>query len=176
MTFLYSRACRHCAWRHSWPYHPPTCAMSSLLLPPPPLPTHTPTAAISGDPYAAEPTRHPALVVRTSRPFNAETPAEMLTAAPLTPNDMFYVRHHLPVPQVDAQGYRLKVCKDACASPANDAHACACPPLVSLSLLVLPAPLAPLGSSSTPACRCTQSVTLTVLCVTHRWMELGCAH
>jgi sulfite oxidase len=67
--------------------------------PPKPLP----------DPYTNEPPRHPALVVRSARPFNAETPPEMLVAAPVTPNGLFYVRHHLPVPKVDTEGYKLQV-------------------------------------------------------------------
>lgn len=32
------------------------------------------------DPFKAEPARHPALVQRSSKPCNAETPAEMLSA------------------------------------------------------------------------------------------------
>ena len=54
------------------------------------------------DPYANEPKRHPALVVRSQQPFNAETPADVLSTSKLTPNDLFYVRNHLPVPHVDA--------------------------------------------------------------------------
>lgn len=61
------------------------------------------------DPYRHEPSRHPALLVRSSKPFNGETPPELLTAAPITPVDVFYVRHHLPVPQVAADTYSLKV-------------------------------------------------------------------
>lgn len=66
------------------------------------------------DPYAAEPARHPALRVRSERPFNGETPPELLAAAPLTPNDVFYVRHHLPVPTVDADTYELRVRSSCC--------------------------------------------------------------
>jgi sulfite oxidase len=61
------------------------------------------------DPYKNEPSRHPALLVRSSKPFNGETPPELLTAAVITPVDMFYVRHHLPVPEVPADTYNLKV-------------------------------------------------------------------
>ena len=39
----------------------------------------------------------------------AETPKEFLTASLITPNELFYIRNHLPVPQVDAAAYRLKV-------------------------------------------------------------------
>ena len=39
----------------------------------------------------------------------AETPMELLTAALVTPNDLFYVRNHLPVPVVNPDTYRLKI-------------------------------------------------------------------
>lgn len=51
------------------------------------------------DPYSHEPRRHPALLVHASKPFNAETPAQLLVDQFITPNDLFYVRNHLPVPQ-----------------------------------------------------------------------------
>jgi len=51
------------------------------------------------DPYSHEQPRHPALQVRASKPFNAETPAQLLVDNFITPNDLFYVRNHLPVPQ-----------------------------------------------------------------------------
>ena len=59
------------------------------------------------DPYANEPKRHPALVVRTDRPFNAEPPMEVLAATPITPNEFFYVRNHLPVPHIDPATYKV---------------------------------------------------------------------
>jgi hypothetical protein len=72
-------------------------------------PAKLPAWTHTQDPYKAEPARHPALLVRSKKPFNGETPPEMLAAAPITPLDMFYVRHHLPVPVVDEQKYELKV-------------------------------------------------------------------
>ncbi len=48
-------------------------------------------AAPAADPYAHEPARHPALLARAQKPFNAETPPEVLSAGLVTPNDMFYV-------------------------------------------------------------------------------------
>lgn len=62
-----------------------------------------------GDPYAEEPERHPALVVRSDKPFNAETPRVLLGEQQNTPNNLFYVRHHLPVPHVTAEEYRLQI-------------------------------------------------------------------
>lgn len=68
------------------------------------------TAAKSTDPYAADPARHPALLVRSEKPFNAEPPPGLLVATQRTPNEIFYVRNHLPVPVVDVESYRLEVC------------------------------------------------------------------
>lgn len=62
-----------------------------------------------GDPYGGEPERHPALVVRSDKPFNAETPRVLLGEQQNTPNELFYVRHHLPVPHVTAEEYRLQI-------------------------------------------------------------------
>lgn len=61
------------------------------------------------DPYGQDPRRHPALIVRSSKPFNAETPKEILGEQLHTPNDLFFVRHHLPVPHIKADEYRLEV-------------------------------------------------------------------
>lgn len=61
------------------------------------------------NPYAAEPERHPALVYRSERPCNAETPGHILAANLITPTDVFYVRNHLPVPEVDMASYKLRV-------------------------------------------------------------------
>ena len=47
--------------------------------------------------------------VRSQRPMNAETPKELLAAALITPNQLFYIRNHLPVPEVDEDAFRLSV-------------------------------------------------------------------
>jgi sulfite oxidase len=60
------------------------------------------------DPYAFDPKRHPSLLVRTQKPFNAEAPKEILSEY-ITPNDLFYVRNHLPVPNVNPEDYVLEV-------------------------------------------------------------------
>ncbi|KAF4043480.1 Mo-co oxidoreductase dimerization domain [Phytophthora infestans] len=60
-------------------------------------------------PYGKDPTRHPALKVNSSMPFNAEPPAELLMQSFITPNDLFFVRNHLPVPEVDIANYTLKI-------------------------------------------------------------------
>ena len=41
--------------------------------------------------------------------MNAETPKELLAAALITPNELFYIRNHLPVPEVDPETFRLDV-------------------------------------------------------------------
>lgn len=61
------------------------------------------------DPYGNDPRRHPALIVHSAKPFNAETPKEILGEQLHTPNELFYVRHHLPVPHIKAADYRLEV-------------------------------------------------------------------
>lgn len=68
-----------------------------------------PAAPATADPYQHEPSRHPALMVRSDKPYNAETPAELLVVSATTPNDMFFVRHHLPVPAMDSKKFTLKV-------------------------------------------------------------------
>jgi sulfite oxidase len=50
------------------------------------------------DPYAREPKRHKDLIVHSETPMNAEVPEKLLTRSFLTPNHLFYIRHHHPVP------------------------------------------------------------------------------
>lgn len=64
------------------------------------------------DPYAREPERHAKLRVHSDAPMNAEVPSQELTQSYLTPNDLFYIRHHHPVPYMTEKQiheYRLKV-------------------------------------------------------------------
>ncbi len=79
------------------------------------------------DLYGLDPPRNPQLVVQSSKPFNGETPAEVIAEVRkregertglsdwfplqsfLTPNDLFYTRNHLPVPFVDMDQYVLEV-------------------------------------------------------------------
>lgn len=53
---------------------------------------------IVDDPFKHEPERDPSLIVHTDKPCNAETPGNLLTDF-LTPLKLFFVRHHLWVPQ-----------------------------------------------------------------------------
>jgi len=59
------------------------------------------------DPYDTDPPRHPALKINTQKPFNAESPLEIISDTFITPNELFFVRNHLPVPLVDTEKYRL---------------------------------------------------------------------
>lgn len=60
-------------------------------------------------PFAHDPTRHPALRVNSEKPFNAEVPTTLLVDNMITPNELFFVRNHLPVPEVDQKAFRLHV-------------------------------------------------------------------
>ncbi|XP_063222455.1 sulfite oxidase isoform X2 [Bacillus rossius redtenbacheri] len=61
------------------------------------------------DPYSVDPKRHPVLEVRSQKPFNAEPPLSILTDSFTTVTDLFYVRNHLPVPEVDITTYELEI-------------------------------------------------------------------
>lgn len=61
------------------------------------------------EPYANEPERHSGLLVQGQAPFNAEPDMKLLVQNQLTPNELFYVRNHMPVPVIDAEDYRLEV-------------------------------------------------------------------
>ena len=63
------------------------------------------------DQWKNEPkSRHPALGCSVKKPFNAETPLSMLIDRFYTPNDIFYVRNHFPVPpKVHPNEYRLTI-------------------------------------------------------------------
>lgn len=61
------------------------------------------------DPYAKDPRRHPALKPSSKKPFNAEPPPSLLSENFITPVDLFYVRNHLPVPDISEKDYRLEI-------------------------------------------------------------------
>lgn len=64
----------------------------------------------AADPFAAEPTgRHPSLKVWSQKAFNAEAPADLIGDTWITPNEVFYCRHHHPVPDIDPETYRLSI-------------------------------------------------------------------
>lgn len=61
------------------------------------------------DPYTADPARDKLLVKHSEKPFNAETPSDLLTDDIITPNSKFFIRNHLPVPVIDPDTYELEV-------------------------------------------------------------------
>jgi DMSO/TMAO reductase YedYZ molybdopterin-dependent catalytic subunit/glyoxylase-like metal-dependent hydrolase (beta-lactamase superfamily II)/rhodanese-related sulfurtransferase len=60
-----------------------------------------------GRPPAAA--KDPALVVWSEEPLNAETPLRLLRTSETTPNELFFVRNHGRIPEVDPAAYRLTV-------------------------------------------------------------------
>ncbi|CAL4120901.1 unnamed protein product, partial [Meganyctiphanes norvegica] len=63
----------------------------------------------SSDPYGNEPRRHVALKPASKTPFNAEPPLNLLVDNLITPNELFYVRNHLPVPDIDPATFALEI-------------------------------------------------------------------
>ncbi|CAH2002488.1 unnamed protein product [Acanthoscelides obtectus] len=61
------------------------------------------------DPYSSDPKRHPVLKPASVKPFNAEPPPSLLVENFITPKELFYVRNHLPVPNIDAEQYKLEI-------------------------------------------------------------------
>ena len=75
-----------------------------------PTPGSAGSAADVNDPFANEPPRGPIFRVLSQKPFNAEPPPSLLAGMLVTPNDLFFIRNHLPVPAVgDAAAYRLEL-------------------------------------------------------------------
>lgn len=66
-------------------------------------------ATTSDGPYAKDPSRSVILKVNSKEPFNAETPPVLLPEEFLTPNELFFVRNHLPVPVCEPSTYVLEV-------------------------------------------------------------------
>lgn len=61
------------------------------------------------DPFRSDPIRHPALLINSLKPFNAEIPPSLLVDSFITPNQLFFVRNHMPVPQIDEAKHRVNV-------------------------------------------------------------------
>jgi len=62
-----------------------------------------------GDMFLDDPKRHPDLLPATTKPFNGEPRIELLTRDYITPNELFYARCHLAVPNICPEEYRLTV-------------------------------------------------------------------
>jgi len=61
------------------------------------------------NPYENDPERHPDLLHCTSHPFNGEPRIHLLTDNYYTPNEIHYVRNHLPVPDIADEDWELEV-------------------------------------------------------------------
>jgi sulfite oxidase len=68
------------------------------------------------DPFQSDPKRDPRLLVHSDRPCNAESPPECLDTF-ITPNDSFYVRNHLWVPD-----YTTNSPNSTAAKPSKDKY------------------------------------------------------
>jgi sulfite oxidase len=53
--------------------------------------------------------KHIDFVIKQESPFNAGPPTKLLSGQYITPTDLFFVRSHGDVPEVDLVSYRLKV-------------------------------------------------------------------
>ena len=62
-----------------------------------------------GDQYETDPVRDPNLLPCTEKPWCGEPRIDLLTNDYLTPNELFYVRNHLAVPDIDPDEYVLIV-------------------------------------------------------------------
>ena len=61
------------------------------------------------DPYAKDPVRDPDLIYHGISPCNAELPSDLLMNSWITPNEIWYIRNHHPVPQIDIENFRLNI-------------------------------------------------------------------
>ena len=52
---------------------------------------------------------HPSLTIYQQQPLNAGTPLDLLLRSFLTPPQLFFIRSHGTIPQIDAQSYRLMI-------------------------------------------------------------------
>lgn len=64
-------------------------------------PDGLPAAETIEDPFVDDPIRDPRLITHTAKPRNAEPPNDELDRSFRTPNELFYVRHHMWVPVVE---------------------------------------------------------------------------
>ena len=61
------------------------------------------------DPYMKDPQRDPELIFHSVIPCNAEVPLDELGDNWITPNHLWYIRNHNPVPEVDIKKYTLEL-------------------------------------------------------------------
>jgi len=61
------------------------------------------------DPYVTDPPRSSKLVFHSVTPCNAEPPPESVAESFITPNELFFIRNHSPVPNLTEDNFRLVV-------------------------------------------------------------------
>lgn len=61
------------------------------------------------DPYINDPVRDSQLNFHSSSPCNAETPKSQIMDNWITPNELWYVRNHHPVPNIDVNKFKLTI-------------------------------------------------------------------
>lgn len=83
------------------------------------------TVEASDDPYCNEPIRSQELqaVSLKQKPYNAQSPPSLPSSSSssipyITPNDLWYVRHHHPVPVVDPSEFTLEMSLTTSSYPA----------------------------------------------------------
>lgn len=69
------------------------------------------------DPYTSDPHRHSSLHPLSLKPYNAEADSEILMDGPITPNEVSFVRNHLPVPDIDPEKYELEIAGEGVEQP-----------------------------------------------------------
>jgi sulfite oxidase len=53
--------------------------------------------------------KHPEIIIHAEQPLNAEPPMNLLREGFITPKELFYVRNHGSLPEIDPDNYRLTV-------------------------------------------------------------------
>lgn len=54
-------------------------------------------------------TKHPEIITRSEQPLNVEPPIELLRQNFITPTELFYIRNHGSIPELDTDQYRLSI-------------------------------------------------------------------
>ena len=61
------------------------------------------------DPYRTDPTASPILLFHSKKPINAEPPETLIQQSWITPNDLWFIRNHHPIPILSEDNYTLTV-------------------------------------------------------------------
>eukprot|EP01039_Chlorochromonas_danica_P000025 gene25-28_t len=109
------------------------------------------------NPYSKDPVLNPIFKFYQKQPINAEPPGNLLTDNWITPVDLWFVRNHHPVPQVDPQTFRLDVvwASDLLGKerrPGSASDETESEPLLSLSLDELKGKFKPFSVASCVQC------------------------